>query len=55
MKTRKITKTELFKLLGINEAETKNIGQLSMHIPEDQDTNKFIFNYELIEKESKDV
>ena len=55
MEIKEITKTELYKLLGINEAETRNIGQLSMHIPEDQETKKFIFNYELVEKEPKDV
>ena len=55
MEIKEITKTELFKLLGINEAETKNIGQLSMHIPEDQDTNKFIFNYEFVEETPENV
>ena len=55
MEIKEITKEELYKLLGISGTETKNIGQLSMHIPEDQDTNKFIFNYEFVVEEPKDV
>ncbi len=54
MKIKEITKNELYKLLGISAAETRNIASLSMHIPNDQDTNKFIFNYEFLEETVSD-
>lgn len=50
MKVKEITKAELFELLGIDAAETKNIGTLSMHIPNDQDNHKFIFNYSFVKE-----
>ncbi len=50
METKEITKEELYKLLGITDTETRNIGELSMHIPNDQAKHKFIFNYEFVKE-----
>ncbi len=54
METKEITKEELYKLLGIIYTETRNIGELSMHIPNDQAKHKFIFNYEFVKETVSD-
>ena len=49
MTVKKITKQQLFDLLGETLTDTNKISTLSIHLPHDPKTNDYVFNYRIKE------
>ena len=55
MKIKKITKQQMFDLIGEKLTDTNKIKWLSIHLPDDPKTHDYIFNYEVVEPEIETV